>query len=248
MAREMYLVGVEEEELQPTPPPEPPKTFKEKMHQFWYYYKWPTIIGAAALVVVIVLIVQAVTRPRYDYTIVLATDMLTEMDNADENAAYVDMSAVLSAELAKYGRDINGDGEIKVMVEHLSLSTNNIGSVNGSQKLMLHIAAGDVMFFVFDKASYESFEKKLEEGSQFFSPLDLDVENVNQEAGYYNWKDDPRRQEERLNQLPEELYFGTRSATGTAAKSEEEAAQCRELLIAFITDTPLTPAEDAPAQ
>lgn len=54
MAREMYLVGVDEDELKPPEPPKQPKTPKGKWENFWYHYKWHTIaIAAAALVITV---------------------------------------------------------------------------------------------------------------------------------------------------------------------------------------------------
>lgn len=248
MAREMYLAGVPEEELQPTPPPEPPKTFKEKMKHFWFYYKWPTIIVVAVALVVTFLTVQAVNKPRYDYTVVLMTDTVVDLGAFDPGDNYVDVEEALAQELAKYGRDLNDDGEVKVLVENLSLNGAGTMTIANNQKLMGHLAAGDVMFFVFEKSSYEDFLTRLgDDNSQFFSTLDLDIPNVDNAAGYYNWKDDPRRLEGGLQYLPEEMYFGTRGTTGTGGKDPEMAQECRDLLIAFITDTPLTPAEESPA-
>lgn len=63
MAREMYLVGVDEEELKPPAPPEQPKTPKGKWENFWYHYKWHTLGIAAAVIVLTVLIVQLATGP-----------------------------------------------------------------------------------------------------------------------------------------------------------------------------------------
>ena len=39
MARDMYLVGVSEDELKPDPKPEGPKTPKGKWDNYWYHYK-----------------------------------------------------------------------------------------------------------------------------------------------------------------------------------------------------------------
>ena len=50
MAREMYLVGVSEEELKPSPPPERPNTPAERLKNFWFYYNWWVLAIAAAAV------------------------------------------------------------------------------------------------------------------------------------------------------------------------------------------------------
>ena len=243
MAREMYLVGVDEKDLQPSPPPQEPKTFKEKMAHFWFYYKWPVLFGAFVLVVAVILIVQSVTKTHYDYTVIVMLDTA----NTNPELGYGQEDTLIADLLAQYGRDIDGDGEINVLVENLSLGDNGQLTMVNNQKLAAHLAAGDVMFFVFDKTSYEDFLERITENERFFSTLDLDTVGVNQEEGCYNWKDDPRRLEGDLAKLPEELYFGVRDTTGTGSKEPEIAEQCRELLTALITDTPLTPAEDTSA-
>ena len=73
MAREMYLVGVDETELEPPKPPEPPKGFKAKWQNFWYHYKWPVVLGALAVVAVIILVAQMVNREHPDYHMIIAS-------------------------------------------------------------------------------------------------------------------------------------------------------------------------------
>ena len=76
MAREMYLVGVDESELQPSPKPEPPKGFKGKWANYWYHYKWVTLISLFALVVLIVILVQMFSREKEDYRLALVTEKI----------------------------------------------------------------------------------------------------------------------------------------------------------------------------
>lgn len=235
MAREMYLVGVSEEELRPDPKPEGPKTPKDKLPNFWYHYKWPVIIGAVVLVFAGVLIGQMVTRDDPDYTIILATDGYVSQAAADR----------LGEELQAYGRDLDGDGKVEVSVETLVTGdATQIGMANKT-KLMAHLSSGDVMFFIFDKASYEgTIEPQLQDGYQFFTPLDVDVPGMQEGGRYWNWKDDPLREQEGLGEFPADLYFGVREATGTAAgqNSQQMHADCTELLNNFLTKT--TPAAE----
>lgn len=238
MAREMYLVGVSEEELQPPKKPEAPKTPKGKWENYWYHYKWPTLAAIAAVIALTVIIVQIVTKPKYDYTFVLATNR--SLINVDVET--------LTDELAKYGRDINGDGEVKVQVDYINMDVTTGMATTSNTKLMAHLSAGDVMFFVFQKDSYDTFIKNLRNSGTdtFFSPIELDAEGISSDEGYWNWKGSAIQQDKSMARLPEDLYFGVRQAIGTAGKdsSVKMHDDGMELLKALITGTPLTPAEE----
>ena len=73
LAREMYLVGVSEEELRPDPKPEGPKTPRGKWENFWYHYKWYVAAAAFALFVIGVIVWEAVTKVEPDYRVALVT-------------------------------------------------------------------------------------------------------------------------------------------------------------------------------
>ena len=158
MAREMYLVGVDEEELKPPAPPEQPKTPKGKWENFWYHYKWHTLGIAAAVIVLTVLIVQLATRPKYDYQVMLVT----------QSSLIYGEEKVMVEELAKYGRDVNGDGKVTVSVEAVYLDGAGQIAMANQTKLITRIAAGDMMFFSMDPKSYEDrIVGNLEDGAVF---------------------------------------------------------------------------------
>lgn len=145
MAREMYLVGVDEDELKPPEPPKQPKTPKGKWENFWYHYKWHTIAIAAAALVITVMVVQFVTQPRYDYQVILVT----------QKALAYGEDKVIADELAKYGRDVNGDGKILVNVDAIFMGGSDQISIVNQQKLVTRLAAGDELFYIMDPKSYE---------------------------------------------------------------------------------------------
>ena len=140
MAREMYLVGVDESELQPSPKPEPPKGFKGKWANYWYHYKWVTLISLFALVVLIVILVQMFSREKEDYRLALVTEKIVSTTVLEE----------LETELASYGRDLNGDGKVVVSIENLYIGGQDQMSMANQQKFILYLSAGDPMFFAFD--------------------------------------------------------------------------------------------------
>lgn len=233
MAREIYLAGVNEEELRPEPKPEGPKTVKGKWENFWYHYKWPTILITAAVIVLAVMFYQIFSKDNPDYLVVLVTkDVVT--DNVSDK---------LAAELQPYGRDIDGNGKVEVQVEAINVdNTSQLGMIN-KQKLLAHFSAGDAMFFIFDKQSYDDNITELQsDGSQFFSKLDVQADGLGNNGYYWNWKNDPMRKDSELSTLPEDLYFGVRDVSGTASnkKSVKMHDECLELLEAYITKTPLT--------
>ena len=231
MARERYLLGVSEEELRPDPKPEGPKTPKAKWDNYWYHYKWHTIGGLFIVIVATVLIVQMATKNNPDYTIVLATDTYTS-DEACQR---------LQTELETYGRDIDGDGKVEVEIENLYLgSSDSQYSYTYKTKLIAHLSSADMMFYIFDKASYDdNIANQETDGYQFFTPIGVSVNGLEGDGRYWNWKSDALRTDPALSSMPENLYFGVRDVSGTASKQTALHDQCLELLQAFLTKTPL---------
>ena len=235
MAREMYLVGVSEEELRPDPKPEGPKTPKDKLSNFWYHYKWVVIGGVIAAVFLTIVIGQILTRDDPDYLVVLATEEMVADGWAD----------LLGEEMAAYGRDLDGDGKVEVAVEALYTGGRDQVAMANQTKLMAHLSAGDVMFYIFDKATYEStIVPQQTDGYYFYQELEVEVPGLSEDGRYWNWKDDPVRSEEGLNLLPEDLYFGVRTVGGTASdkQSVQMSEECLELLQNFLTKTVPEPA------
>ena len=159
MAREMYLVGVDETELEPPKPPEPPKGFKAKWQNFWYHYKWPVVLGALAVVAVIILVAQMVNREHPDYHMIIAS---TKNLPVPANDAF-------AAELEQYGRDLNGDGKVLVSIEFLYVGSDGgqLSAVN-QQKFTATMFAGDTLFFGFSPDYYDYLLKNLEDSDTAF--------------------------------------------------------------------------------
>lgn len=236
MAREMYLVGVDESELQPPPKPEPPKGLKGKWANFWYHYKWVTLISLFAVVVLTVILVQMLTQEKEDYRLALVTEKVVPTTVLEE----------LEAELAAYGKDLNGDGKVLVSVENLYIGGQDQMAMANQQKFILYLSAGDPMFFAFDDYAFQnrvkSIESNEEEDVVFFDELPFASEDINTEENYWDWVNAPFIQdEERQKQIPKHLYFGVRQAAGMAGGKDAVQAHddCMELLQAFATGTPL---------
>ena len=155
---------------------------------------------------------------------------------------------VIADELAKYGRDVNGDGKILVNVDAIFMGGSDQISIVNQQKLVTRLAAGDELFYIMDPKSYEEkIVNNLEaEGAVFFDKLDLEAEGVSENGLYWNWKGSDLQKHELLQNAPEDLYFGVRALYGSAdsGKNDEKHDDCMALLKALITDTPLSSSED----
>lgn len=237
MAREMYLAGVDESELQPRPTPEPPKDLKSRWANYWYHYKWGTLIGLLALIVVIVAVVQMVNREEEDYHLVIMT----------ENAMSLAAIDGLQNDLAAYGEDLNGDGKVVVLIENLYVGGQDQFSTTNQQKFIAYLAAGEPMFYAFDEGCFKNrVQAQLEtaeDGTIFFDEPTFAHEDIDPVENYWDWVNSPYMQDEEHQAMyPEHLYFGVRVAAGTANKgsSVKMNEDCAALLQAFATGTPLT--------
>ena len=233
MAREQYLRGVSEEQLRPPSPPEKPHTVKGKWQNFWYHYKWPVRIVGFLVIAGAFIVWQTATTVKPDYKIALLT----------AEAANPAATEQLRLELTKYAKDVNGDGEISVVVEALPLGqyaggpTLTSAEIN-NEKLMLEVATGDTMGFIFDTGSYTDrltlFEEEGEES--FFDVLPLSGERYDAVRNIWNWRDSVYQQSEWGEALPVNLYFGVRRMGGSAEGEEAQLAHdtCAELFTAFV--------------
>lgn len=234
MARERYLVGVSEEELRPNPPPQP-QTPKGKWQNFWFYHKWHVLAGAAITLVAAILIVQAATRPREDYHLTIVT------------SSYIPESAVelLEQDLARVGKDLNGDGKVLVQVESLFLGNGqNKGQMEmaSQTKFAAVLASGEDLFFAMTPDIYEEMQISMEGGS-FFTNLEVQGEGVGQDGSYWNWNGRELLQAEEMKGVPEDLYFGVRTVDESKEKKVKARDKDLELLRAYITGTPLATAD-----
>ncbi len=95
-----------EDKLEPTALTENSEALK-KLDNFWYHNKWTVIVVIFFAAVLIVCLVQILTRPKYDTSIVIATSY--RMDNK-EYAAFEQLLCDLMPE------DFNDDGKKRVNI------------------------------------------------------------------------------------------------------------------------------------
>ena len=165
MAREGYLLDGEDPihnpdaEIKANSP-------KSKWDNFWYYHKWHVIAGIVALCVVLFFVHDMTSRVNPDYQIALIT----------KQTYPTDMTDALEAQIAKYGKDLNGDGKVVVQVNTYTEAgdTSSSGMVVDPNvqmasyvKLTSDISEGSSMIFITDDATFRNEQNKLHMFSYF---------------------------------------------------------------------------------
>lgn len=238
MAREMYLVGVDEEELKPDPKPEPPKTLRGKIANFWYHYKWPAIFTLGGIALAIFLIYQFAVRVEPDYEIDLLVGDILPMGAEEE----------LEQALLPYARDVNGDGKVVIRIDPLVMDGNEAREQTNSSKLSIHLATGEVMFYLFEPEIYErTIGNKGSEEYEFLTTLELDSPGLAEDGLSWCWEGDPV-QVQMEGKMPSDLHFGIRSIAGTAAvrqDSTDRHNEAVELLTRFVEKRPVADGQPA---
>lgn len=129
-----------------------PKTAKEKRKNFWYHYKWVTIVTVVALIFVTYLMVDLLTKPKYDLT-VLGISTYQYGINKDAQAKTFE----------GFASDYDGNGEINVMVNSIEMfdTTNSSATYNpqlvqaASVKMIGALQSFEGFIFVLDQYSYD---------------------------------------------------------------------------------------------
>lgn len=233
MAREMYLVGVPKEELQPKQPtPEPPQTPRGKWANFWFYHKWAVIIGTFLTVCFILMLIQMLSRPKYDYHLVIVTETAMSGIETEE----------IRKALESVGEDINGDGKVSVNVENLMIS-QDVRFIKVTQsnqaKMSSYLAAGEVVLYAFSPTYYQTMHQALRpddlsEDQEYYFFSDLQGYGNQKNGTVWDWQESVLRSDAKLELAPQHLYFGVRQAVGSARNSKEEQQQAIALLQKFI--------------
>ncbi|HEX3037365.1 MAG TPA: hypothetical protein VHO94_00035 [Oscillospiraceae bacterium] len=122
MARERYLLGDEEEAINKPGAEIKADTKKSKWDNFWFYHKWHVIVIASICLLVGWFVHDLTAKVNPDYQIALLTkqgypsDMIESMQNG----------------IAKYGKDLNGDGKVVVQINSYSISTKSLDDTTSS--------------------------------------------------------------------------------------------------------------------
>lgn len=188
-----------------------PLTFSEKIKNFWYHYKAPTILAVLLAAALAICVSQCVTRPKYDSEIVLYTN----------NVYTTDQVQLLTEYLRPFFNDINGDGEVLIVLSDCSYTTEGTydsdRSNNLATKLNATIATGvETQLYILDEKNLAQLDKLAENYGGFLTdsvPLPDEVAELTDPNGY---------------KFPSGLIIGKRVLNGTIMENNEKALAASE--------------------
>ena len=144
-----------------------PKGFKARMENFWYHYKYHTIVILVVFITLAVSITQCCMKPDYDYKIVVATRSMTLSTPQLE---------AITKEFEQYGKDVNGDGEVNLLLVDCTLdgNTSDYQTLIGKQQKLQALLMTDTgaMLFLTDTKCLEWIDS-LNKESRFIADTGL---------------------------------------------------------------------------
>lgn len=165
MARERYLLNADEEAINRPGAEIKADTKKSKWDNFWFYHKWHVIIAVIVVAIAVAFIHDMVSKVNPDYQIALMT----------QKAYPAEITDALQTEIAKYGKDLNGDGKVVVQINNYVIAQgSDTNKVDANQqmasvtRLTADISSGQSMIFLCDDANFKNQEKS----NSLFSYLD----------------------------------------------------------------------------
>ncbi len=175
----------------------------EKIKNFFHYYKFYFLAFIIIFVVLFFLIKQCNDKIDYDYSILInATEYISD-----------DTCKQIEETIKKYCKDVNGDGEIHILI--LNCSRDPDDTANGQfttiqiQTMQAQIIEGTVRIFIMDEEQFEGYSKET-----FWTDLDL----PHFEGKGIAVSDTPLEDTE-LNLYKHKYYIGIR--VGTEADSSD---------------------------
>ncbi len=146
---EAYLREKEEKEKAPV-------TLEEKWNNFWYHYKWTVIVVSFAVIAGAFLVYQAVTREKYDTTLLLGT--YTYYSDAQLKE--------ITESFEKYMPDADKNGEVNVGIFQAKyIGENSDDEPTGYEgsmhaRIMSEITSGENCIFILEKELLDSLSEK----------------------------------------------------------------------------------------
>ena len=144
-----------------------PKGLKAKIENFWYHYKYHTIVFIVIFATLAVSITQCCFKTDYDYKIIVATRSMILSTPQIE---------AITEELKQYGEDLNGDGEVNLVLIDFTVDGNksDYQTLLGKQQKLQALLMTDVeaMLFLTDTKGLEWIDS-LNERSRFIADTGL---------------------------------------------------------------------------
>ena len=171
-----------------------PVTLSDKVANIWYHYGKVIIVALFIAVFLIVSIVQCATRTRYDLQIVYFTYSPIPDTYTTKMADYFE----------KYCDDVNGDGEVNILVINCSYNPNSNNNAILTKLQVLISSEPTALLYITDDASIKYFDNIGSEDDTFF-----DSEPVPLPAGFYKACNDGDFT------VPDNITIGIRKVDGT---------------------------------
>ncbi len=176
-------------------------SFGEWLSNVWYRSKWIIICVIFGIFVLGYIVYDSATRVEPDLTVLAISD---------NNAIYA-RTAEFENFFESFTEDINGDGEVYVLIYNISTDYSNPSSVTSSQaQLMTQLQCGDNMIVISDgttEFAVHDFTGELE--GDFVSDKGIKLNCA------------LTREKLKWEAMPQELYVGLREPTRLLSTSEE---------------------------
>ena len=185
--------------------------FTQKLSNFWYYNKWKIFFSVAGVLLIASLLVVTLTKKKEDLHVLYVTE---------NSIVYTEKIARLQALFEKYAEDIDGDGEVNVVVENLYIGSDayhlNTAKQN-KERIVNVLRAGDCMLVVADGVGMDY----LYQGG---SLEDLSGIVESEAFGGKAWEagSNSNVRQELMLAEGENLYMGLRVFSGTIAASSKD--------------------------
>lgn len=179
-------------------------TVGQRISGAWYRSKWLIIFIVFMIAAVSYIMYDTITAEKPDYTVLVVTS---------NNALYY-RSVELEEFFEGYCDDVNGDGEVHVMIYNISTDyTSDPTAASGYQaQLMSQLQSGENVLLVSDQTTdfvLTDFREKYP-----------DDENITELGLLMNCQ--LTRDALKWEAMPEELYLGVRSASKLLSTGKEE--------------------------
>lgn len=190
---EEYLKKKKEESEKPVTP-------KEKWDNFWYHYRWTVLAVGFFVVAVSFLTIQALTREKYDTTLMLGNYTYFSQEQLDS----------ITDSFSKYIKDVDGDGKKSVSIFQAKYiaegSDEEATGVESSMhaRIITEIASGQNNIFIMEK---ELLEPLIQKGAF----ADLKSLNITKESGFsFCVKDSKLFKNKLFSNEDDNLYMAVR--------------------------------------
>ncbi|MDD6175799.1 MAG: hypothetical protein PUC59_08600 [Firmicutes bacterium] len=239
MVKEKYLPYVEPEK--PTEPPKSPKELKkEKRENFWFYNKTKIIVALCAVAAILFTWQPWNTTIDPDYTVGLMSQYYWNETQLEE----------LENMLRPYGKDLNGDGVVKVRVSLYQMCSPDDAGL-GVQEIQAYttrfvgdLQTGEVILFIGDEANIKL--NGIDQG--LFARADDELslvgedEKVSLDDVAVNWKTcDAISKNEMFSHFITDFYFAIRGKEGTIKDKDTEYFMAAEMFFRLIKNEPYDP-------